>query len=123
MCFKIVCDIFSGIDFKGRVDKGVFKVDMIISMGVIKLCLLSDRVKDYVGELKVGYLGVFNLIYEILIEIFLLEKSDFKLFLRDRKNVYKGDYGYVYVFLGKYSGVGLLSVISVLSFGFGVVSV
>ncbi|MCQ2855134.1 NAD(P)H-hydrate dehydratase [Helicobacter pylori] len=122
-CFKIACDIPSGIDSKGRVDKRAFKADTTISMGAIKSCLLSDRAKDYVGELKVGHLGVFNQIYEIPTETFLLEKSDLKLPLRDRKNAHKGDYGHAHVLLGKHSGAGLLSALSALSFGSGVVSV
>ncbi|MCQ2620444.1 NAD(P)H-hydrate dehydratase [Helicobacter pylori] len=121
--FKIACDIPSGIDFKGRVDKRAFRADTTISMGAIKSCLLSDRAKDYVGELKVGHLGVFNQIYEIPTDTFLLEKSDLKLPLRDKKNAHKGDYGHAHVLLGKHSGAGLLSAISALSFGSGVVSV
>ncbi|WQT10261.1 NAD(P)H-hydrate dehydratase [Helicobacter pylori] len=121
--FKIACDIPSGIDSKGRVDKRAFKADTTISMGAIKSCLLSDRAKDYVGELKVGHLGVFNQIYEIPTDTFLLEKSDLKLPLRDRKNAHKGDYGHVHVLLGKHSGAGLLSALSALSFGSGVVSI
>ncbi|WQZ90147.1 NAD(P)H-hydrate dehydratase [Helicobacter pylori] len=121
--FKIACDIPSGIDSKGRVDKRAFKADLTISMGAIKSCLLSDRAKDYVGELKVGHLGVFNLIYEIPTETFLLEKSDLKLPLRDRKNAHKGDYGHAHILLGKHSGAGLLSALSALSFGSGVVSI
>ncbi len=121
--FKIACDIPSGIDSKGRVDKRAFKADMTISMGAIKSCLLSDRAKDYVGELKVGHLGVFNPIYEIPTKTFLLEKSDLKLPLRDKKNAHKGDYGHAHVLLGKHSGAGLLSALSALSFGSGVVSV
>ncbi|MGL2878038.1 NAD(P)H-hydrate dehydratase [Helicobacter pylori] len=121
--FKIACDIPSGIDFKGRVDKGAFKADLTISMGAIKSCLLSDRAKDYVGELKVGHLGVFNQIYEIPTDTFLLEKSDLKLPLRDKKNAHKGDYGHAHVLLGKHSGAGLLSALSALSFGSGVVSI
>ncbi|WP_120918308.1 NAD(P)H-hydrate dehydratase [Helicobacter pylori] len=121
--FKIACDIPSGIDSKGRVDKGAFKADLTISMGAIKSCLLSDRAKDYIGELKVGHLGVFNQTYEIPTDIFLLEKSDLKLPLRDKKNAHKGDYGHAHVLLGKHSGAGLLSALSALSFGSGVVSV
>ncbi|XNZ30889.1 NAD(P)H-hydrate dehydratase [Helicobacter pylori] len=121
--FKIACDIPSGIDSKGRVDKRAFKADLTISMGAIKSCLLSDRAKDYVGELKVGHLGVFNPIYEIPTDTFLLEKSDLKLPLRDKKNAHKGDYGHADVLLGKHSGAGLLSALSALSFGSGVVSV
>ncbi|NHA84387.1 NAD(P)H-hydrate dehydratase [Helicobacter pylori] len=121
--FKIACDIPSGIDSKGRVDKRAFKADTTISMGAIKSCLLSDRAKDYVGELKVGHLGVFNQIYAIPTDTFLLEKSDLKLPLRDKKNAHKGDYGHAHVLLGKHSGAGLLSALSALSFGSGVVSV
>ncbi|WP_121286904.1 NAD(P)H-hydrate dehydratase [Helicobacter pylori] len=121
--FKIACDIPSGIDSKGRVDKRAFKADLTISMGAIKSCLLSDRAKDYIGELEVGHLGVFNQIYEIPTETFLLEKSDLKLPLRDRKNAHKGDYGHAHVLLGRHSGAGLLSALSALSFGSGVVSV
>ncbi|WRB50324.1 NAD(P)H-hydrate dehydratase [Helicobacter pylori] len=121
--FKIACDIPSGIDSKGRVDKGAFKAHMTISMGAIKSCLLSDRAKDYIGELKVGHLGVFNQIYEIPTDTFLLEKSDLKLPLRDKKNAHKGNYGHAHILLGKHSGAGLLSALSALSFGSGVVSV
>ncbi|GAA9302214.1 NAD(P)H-hydrate dehydratase [Helicobacter pylori] len=121
--FKIACDIPSGIDSKGRVDKRAFKADLTISMGAIKSCLLSDRAKDYIGELKVGHLGVFNPIYEIPTDTFLLEKSDLKLPLRDKKNAHKGDYGHAHILLGKHSGAGLLSALSALSFGSGVVSV
>ncbi|MGT0106824.1 NAD(P)H-hydrate dehydratase [Helicobacter pylori] len=121
--FKIACDIPSGIDSKGRVDKGAFKAHMTISMGAIKSCLLSDRAKDYIGELKVGHLGVFNQIYEIPTDTFLLEKSDLKLPLRDKKNAHKGDYGHAHILLGKHSGAGLLSALSALSFGSGMVSV
>lgn len=121
--FKIACDIPSGIDSKGRVDKGAFKADMTISMGAIKSCLLNDRAKDYIGELKVGHLGVFNPIYEIPTDTFLLEKSDLKLPLRDKKNAHKGDYGHAHILLGKHSGAGLLSALSALNFGSGVVSV
>ncbi|WQZ38781.1 NAD(P)H-hydrate dehydratase [Helicobacter pylori] len=121
--FKIACDIPSGIDSKGRVDKRAFKADLTISMGAIKSCLLSDRAKDYIGELKVGNLGVFNQIYEIPTDTFLLEKSDLKLPLRDKKNAHKGDYGHAHILLGKHSGAGLLSALSALSFGSGVVSV
>ncbi|GAA8357586.1 NAD(P)H-hydrate dehydratase [Helicobacter pylori] len=121
--FKIACDIPSGINSKGRVDKGAFKADMTISMGAIKSCLLSDRAKDYIGELKVGHLGVFNQTYEIPTDTFLLEKSDLKLPLRDKKNAHKGDYGHAHILLGKHSGAGLLSALSALGFGSGVVSV
>ncbi len=121
--FKIACDIPSGINSKGRVDKGAFKADLTISMGAIKSCLLSDRAKDYIGELKVGHLGVFNQTYEIPTDTFLLEKSDLKLPLRDKKNAHKGDYGHAHILLGKHSGAGLLSALSALSFGSGVVSV
>ncbi|MCQ2921425.1 NAD(P)H-hydrate dehydratase [Helicobacter pylori] len=121
--FKIACDIPSGINSKGRVDKRAFKADTTISMGAIKSCLLSDRAKDYVGELKVGHLGVFNQTYEIPTDTFLLEKNDLKLPLRDKKNAHKGDYGHAHVLLGKHSGAGLLSALSALSFGSGVVSV
>ncbi len=121
--FKIACDIPSGIDSKGMVDKGAFKADLTISMGAIKSCLLNDRAKDYIGELKVGHLGVFNQIYEIPTDTFLLEKSDLKLPLRDKENAHKGDYGHAHILLGKHSGAGLLSALSALSFGSGVVSV
>ncbi len=121
--FKIACDIPSGINSKGRVDKKAFKADLTISMGAIKSCLLSDKAKDYIGELKVGHLGVFNPIYEIPTDTFLLEKSDLKLPLRDKKNAHKGDYGHAHILLGKHSGAGLLSALSALNFGSGVVSV
>ncbi|PDX42649.1 NAD(P)H-hydrate dehydratase, partial [Helicobacter pylori] len=41
----------------------------------------------------------------------------------DKKNAHKGDYGHAHVLLGKHSGAGLLSALSALSFGSGVVSV
>ncbi|MFP6310427.1 NAD(P)H-hydrate dehydratase, partial [Helicobacter pylori] len=42
---------------------------------------------------------------------------------RDKKSAHKGDYGHAHVLLGKHSGAGLLSALSALSFGSGVVSV
>ncbi|WP_104760685.1 NAD(P)H-hydrate dehydratase [Helicobacter cetorum] len=121
--FKIACDIPSGIDIQGRISQGAFQATMTISMGALKVCLLSDRAKDYIGTLEVGHLGIASSVYETKTDTFLLEKSDLRLPLRKHKNAHKGDYGHAHVILGKHSGAGLLSAMSALSFGAGVVSI
>ncbi len=79
---KISCDIPSGVgvDF---VSDEVFKADISISMGALKLPLFEDMTKDYVGDIEVADLGVSREIYENCSDTFLLESKDLKLPFRE----------------------------------------
>lgn len=117
----IACDIPSGLSDK---DEGfVFKADYTLCMGAIKLVCLSDRAKDYVGELHIGKLGLSGNHYEVTSNLKMLESSDLALPQRINKNVHKGDFGHLAVFVGEKSGAGILSAQSALHFGAGLVSI
>ncbi|WP_104759341.1 NAD(P)H-hydrate dehydratase, partial [Helicobacter bizzozeronii] len=55
--------------------------------------------------------------------LFLLEKRVLNLPLRVKQNTHKGYFGHACVFVGEQSGAGLLSALSALAFGAGLVSV
>ena len=56
--YKIACDIPSGIRSDFVAERAIFRADESVVMGSLKLCLLSDGVKDSVGKLKVANLGL-----------------------------------------------------------------
>lgn len=125
---RIACDLPSGLNAEFCEDSAqgskppIFKADYTLSMGGLKLCTLSDSVKDYVGELRVANLGLSASLYEISSHIKLLEQSDFAPPLRERQNVHKGDFGYVAVLSGENQSAPTLSAQSALSFGAGYAS-
>ncbi|CCF81635.1 YjeF protein, function unknown [Helicobacter bizzozeronii CCUG 35545] len=121
--FKLACDVPSGIDSRGCVGSVAFKAHVSVSMGALGWALFSDVAKDFVGEVLVGDLGVGRGLYESESPLFLLEKSDLNLPLRVKQNTHKGYFGHVGVFVGEQSGAGLLSALSALAFGAGMVSV
>ncbi|PAF43976.1 NAD(P)H-hydrate epimerase [Helicobacter sp. 11S02596-1] len=120
---KIACDIPSGIDKDGNVSDVAFQADWTISMGALKTALFSDGAKDYVGEIVVGDLGVSRSLYEISSNTCLLEKKDMRLPKRHHKNVHKGNFGHLCVYVGEKSGAALLGALAGLAFGAGLVSV
>ena len=87
--FKIACDIPSGINNFGQIQNVAFEADVTITMGALKTSLFSDIAKDYVGEIKVANLGVQREIYEIDSNKFLLDESDMKLPIRNKKMLTK----------------------------------
>ena len=120
---KIACDIPSGINNKGQVSSVAFHADTTITMGSLKVSLFTDVAKDYVGEIKVANLGIQREIYESKSNIYLLEQSDLKLPLRDKKDSHKGTYGHLNVIAGCKKGAGVIAAKAAFGFGAGLVSV
>ena len=121
--FKIACDIPSGINNLGQILNNAFEADTTITMGALKISLLTDIAKDYVGEILVADLGVQREIYETNTNIFLLDKEDMKLPLRDKKNSHKGSFGHLNVVAGCKKGAGVIAAKAAFGFGAGLVSV
>ncbi|MSN95759.1 NAD(P)H-hydrate dehydratase [Campylobacter sp. FMV-PI01] len=122
--FKIAIDIPTGINKFGQViDKQtVFKSDITVAMGTLKLGFYLDVAKDFVGEVRVANLGVSRIKFEKTTNYFLLENNDIKLPLRDKFNVNKGDFGHLYVISGDMEGAGILAALAANALGAGLVS-
>ncbi len=121
--YKIACDIPSGIDIDGQIEGEAFKADITITMGSPKTALYSDSAKDLVGEIITIDLGISSKYYEDESDTFLLEKSDLKLPLRDKKNCHKGDFGHLCVVAGKKQGAAVIAAKAAYAFGTGLVTV
>ena len=91
-------------------------------MGALKTSLFSDVAKDFVGEIEVANLGIQKEVYENKTNIFLLEKSDMKLPLREQKNSHKGRFGHLAVIVGERQGAGIIACDAAFSFGAGLVT-
>jgi len=120
--YKIACDIPTGIDFRGDITTTAFFADTTITMGALKVSLFSDKAKDYVGKIKVAPLGVQREVYETQSNIYLLDKKDLKLPLRDKKNAHKGSFGHLNVVIGTKKGAGIIAAKAAFGFGAGLVS-
>ena len=121
--YKIACDIPSGININGQVNKEAFCADTTITMGALKVALFSDEAKDYVGGIKVANLGVQREVYESDSNIYLLDKKDMNLPLRNKSNSHKGTYGHLNVIAGCKKGAGVIAAKAAFGFGAGLVSV
>ncbi len=120
--YKIACDIPSGIDINGDIKTIAFSANITITMGALKIALFSDKAKDFVGEIKVSNLGVAKSIYESDSNYFLLDKDDLKLPIREQKSTHKGDFGHLSVISGEKIGASVISGLSALNFGSGLVT-
>lgn len=121
--YKIACDIPTGIDSEGKVESECFEADVTITMGALKESLFSDEAKDFVGQIKVANLGISRENYEAKSKSYILEKSDMKLPLREKKSAHKGTYGHVGVVSGDKQGASILCATAAFNFGAGLVSV
>ncbi|MEA1914458.1 MAG: NAD(P)H-hydrate dehydratase [Campylobacterota bacterium] len=121
-CFKIACDIPTGINAQGMVSSICFDADVTITMGALKTQLYSDGVKDFVGQIVVANLGVARKNYEIPTNVYLLEESDMKLPFRTKKCSHKGEFGHLNVILGEKIGAGILCSEAAFAFGVGLVT-
>jgi len=121
--FKIACDVPSGISSTGEITTVAFNADVTITMGALKVSLFSDMAKDYVGKIEVSNLGVQREVYEDDSTLFLLDKEDMKLPLRDKKDAHKGTYGHLNVVAGAKKGAGVIAAKAAFGFGAGLVSV
>ena len=143
-CFKIACDIPSGIDSKGC---GItaFCADITVCMGALKTALFSDFAKNHTGKIITAALGVSSALFESgrksgknvkaaeLAQIsataepvepaaFLLEASDMELPERLLLSVHKGDFGHAAVYTGEKPGAGIIAACAAFRCGAGLVS-
>lgn len=126
-CFKIACDVPSGLREDGTVAEGTFSADVTVTMGALKTSLYSDFAKDYVGKILVGELGVSRRLFEnssnsALSVGVVLEESDLLLPHREVFNVNKGTFGHVVVAAGEKQGAAIISGTAALHFGAGLVT-
>ena len=120
--YKIACDIPSGMKISGECDKHTFVADVTLTMGALKKSLYSDHAKELVGEIKVIDLGVSRNIYETESSWQVLDMEDIKLPHRTKKNSHKGSYGHLSVACGEKTGASIMSALSALKFGSGLVT-
>jgi hydroxyethylthiazole kinase-like uncharacterized protein yjeF len=120
--YIIACDIPSGLSHDGKVTNPTIKADTTLTMGALKLSLFSDMAKDFVGDIHVINLGVDRSIYEQDSRYKLLQYSDMKLPTRAIHNTHKGSFGHLGVVCGSKSGAAILSALSGLRFGAGLVT-
>lgn len=111
--FKIACDVPSGT---------LFYADVTLTMGALKKRMFLDSAKEFVGEIKVLDLGVSRDIYEKESSWHLLDLQDLKLPHRTKKDSHKGSYGHLALALGEKSGASIMSALSALRFGAGLVT-
>ena len=62
-CFKIACDIPSGIDSK-EAGTSAFRADVTVCMGALKTALFSDFAKNHTGKIITAPLGVSSALFE-----------------------------------------------------------
>ncbi len=120
--FKIACDIPSGLDINGNCAQDTFVADVSLTMGSLKKSMFLDEAKEFVGEIKVVDLGVSREIYEIESNWKLLDMEDMQLPFREKKNTHKGSFGHLAVISGEKIGASIISALSALKFGSGLVT-
>lgn len=126
-CFRIACDVPTGLREDGTIADGAFIADLTVTMGALKTCLYSDAAKDFVGEIKCAELGVNRRLYENsnnsnLVKGMLLEESDLFLPHRPFCNVNKGSFGHVAIASGEKQGAAAIAGSAALRFGAGLVT-
>ena len=120
--FKIACDIPSGLKVNGECDENTFVADLSLTMGALKKSMFSDTAKDFVGEIRVLDLGVTRSLYEISSKWHTLDMDDLELPYRNHKNTHKGSYGHLAIPCGNKHGASMMSGLSALKFGSGLVT-
>ncbi|HAH61461.1 MAG TPA: NAD(P)H-hydrate epimerase, partial [Treponema sp.] len=128
-CFRIACDIPSGIDKFGVVatmsadEPLAFRAGVTVTMGARKTALYSDAAKDFCGCIRCAGIGVSSALFESgSPDAYLLSVSDMRLPVRIRKSVHKGDFGHVTVAAGEKEGAAVIAGTAALNFGAGLVT-
>ncbi len=122
--YKIACDVPTGLDKYGN-GSLVFMADETVTMGALKLALLSDKAKDACGKVTVSFLGVSRDNFERgqhgepMPDAYLLEEKDMQLPFRKKQNVNKGTFGHAVIAVGSKPGAGIMAGMSSLRFGTG----
>lgn len=127
-CFKIACDVPSGLRADGTVADGAFVADLTITMGALKSGLYSDEAKDFCGTIQCAELGVNRRLYENSTNGntsigTVLDESDLCLPYRSKHNVNKGSFGHVTVVSGEKTGAAYIAGSAALRFGAGLVTI
>lgn len=127
--FRISCDIPSGLDMLGNFSGTVFRADLTVTMGALKLALVSDNAKDCTGEIQLVNLGVQRELFESCVpdderenKFFLLTENDLRFPFRNRQNVNKGSFGHAVFIGGEKIGAGVIASSAALRLGAGLVS-
>ena len=151
-CFKIACDVPSGIDSKGC-GTNAFRADVTVCMGALKTALFSDFAKNHTGKIITAPLGIPSSLFESggksgknaevaepaqisataepvapaafgseMPAAFLLEASDMRLPERLLSSVHKGDFGHAAVYTGEKPGAGIIAACAAFRCGAGLVS-
>ena len=121
--YKIACDIPSGLKQSGECAESVFIADVTLTMGALKKFMFSDIAKEFLGETVVLDLGVARGTYEGETNWNLLDVEDLTLPYRNQKNSHKGIYGHLSIPCGNKPGAGIMSGMSALKLGTGLVSI
>ncbi|HQS66686.1 MAG TPA: NAD(P)H-hydrate dehydratase [Sulfuricurvum sp.] len=120
--FKIACDVPTGLYANGALDTHVFKADVTVAMGALKLGMFSDAAKEVVGEIHVCDLGISRVRYEVPSPWQLLDLSDLQLPNRTHTSTHKGSYGHLSLICGEKIGASVIAGSAALRFGSGLVS-
>jgi len=120
--YKIACDIPSGINHNGQIQTICFQADTTITMGALKTSLFTDISKNFTGKIHVANLGIARDKYQVKTNIFLLNKSDLQLPIRQLQSTHKGNFGHLGVIIGEKKGAGLLTCEAGFSFGCGLIT-
>lgn len=126
-CFRIACDIPSGIDKRGAVSTEykhtalAFNADVTVSMGAFKAAYFGDAAKDFCGIIKKYGIGVSARVFEAdaAPDLYLLEADDMRLPVRAKKSVHKGNFGHAAIAAGEKAGAAIVAGSAALGFGAG----
>jgi hydroxyethylthiazole kinase-like uncharacterized protein yjeF len=128
-CFRLACDIPSGIDVRGAVltmykgEKLAFAADVTVTMGAYKTALFTDAAKDFCGKIVRGGVGVSDVLFEDeSCDAYILEPGDMRLPVRAKKSVHKGTFGHAAVTAGEKEGAAVIAGSAALAFGAGLVT-
>lgn len=130
-CFRLACDIPSGIDSNGVInskksdrEKIAFCAHKTVTMGALKLALFSDEAKNFTGRIETANLGISSAIFEkcAKVDAYLLEEKDIELPLRKDKACHKGNFGHTAIVLGEKPGAGIIAGTAALQSGSGLVT-
>src|SRR5574344_684722 len=128
-CFRLACDIPSGIDVRGAVltmHKGkelAFAADVTVTMGAYKTALFTDAAKDFCGKIVRADIGVGAALFEDeSCDAYILEPDDMRLPVRVKKSVHKGTFGHAAVAAGEKEGAAVIAGSAALAFGAGLVT-
>ena len=120
--FKIACDIPSGLKSNGETAVETLESDVSLTMGALKKSMFLDEAKEFVGDIEVLDLGISRDLYEGKTNWHLLELKDLQLPFRTKKNLHKGDFGHLALLCGDKAGASIMSAITALKFGSGLVT-